>query len=481
MQNKLFTFLGLLFCFMASAQVDTTEVVVDSVDVDLVEVDLADIDTTDVVTGDNIVTNASALKLLFQKMYQLEQEKKGKVNIVHIGDSHIQADLMTGLIRKKLQGRFGNAGCGFTFPHRLARTNGGHYVRFSSNASWDSRRNIYSPEEGMNVGLSGIALKTRENFVVELNVRDSSYDFNTIKVITPKNRPAFDLATSSKTIVLESKVPKKITHRIKSGEVLGSIANKYDISITQLKKANGLKNDNIRAGKTLKIPTGQMQKKEIKRSEFIPLNLQSDALTNFYHSDAALSKIYLLPNKSYKDYTLSGLVLEKDDAGIIYHSIGVNGAKCSDYNKFPLFFEQLPALQPDLVVISLGTNESFDKMGAEAYKEQLNTFINNVKAKNPDTAILVMTPPPSMFKRRYPNTFAADYAKQIAMQETEKGYATWDMFSEMGGLFSVNKNAARGLVSGDKVHYSKKGYEKQGRLFTEAFLKAYDNFKQNRD
>ena len=474
MHNKLYTFFLLLLCFSATAQIDSTDVDIDSVFVDMVS-----IDTTEIVTGNNIITNTSAMKLFFYKLQQLDKEKKGRVNIVHIGDSHIQADLMTGFIRKKLQERFGNAGNGFTFPHSLAKTNGGHYVRFNSNASWQSRRNIYAPEDGMNVGLSGIALKTRENFVIELNVRDSSYDFNTIKLITPKNKPAFDVATSSKTIVLESTVPKKITHKIKNGEVLGSIANKYDISITQLKKANGLKGDNIRAGRTLKIPTAQMQKKEVKRSEFIPLQLTTDTFTNNYHSDTALDKMYLLPNKDYKEYTLSGLILEKDDPGVIYHSIGVNGAKCSDYNKYPLFFEQLPALQPDLVIISLGTNESFDKMGGAAFKDQLNTFIENVKAKNPDAAILVMTPPPSLFRRKYPNTFAADYAKGILGQEVEKNYATWDLYSQMGGLFSVNRNAARGLMSTDRVHYSKDGYEKQGKLFSEAFLNAYDNFNLN--
>ncbi|MFD2601145.1 LysM peptidoglycan-binding domain-containing protein [Flavobacterium suzhouense] len=474
MQNKLLAILFLLLCFSASAQVDTTEVEIDSVFAGYVN-----IDTTEIVSGDNIITNTSALKLVFMKLYQMEKEKKGHVNIVHVGDSHIQADLMTGVIRKNLQERFGNAGCGFSFPYKLARTNGGRYVGFSSNASWQSRRNIYSQEAGMNVGLSGIALKTREDFVLALNVRDSSYDFNTIKVITPGNKPYFDLATSSKTIVLESTVPKKITHRIKSGEVLGSIANKYDVSIAQIKKANGLKSDNIRAGKILKIPTSQMQKKQVKRSEFIPLALTTEAKASLYHSDAQLDKIYLLPAKGPVEYTLSGVSLEKDDAGLLYHSIGVNGAKCSDYNKYPLFFDQLPALSPDLVIISLGTNESFDKMNGDAYKTQLNTFIANVKEKNPDAAILVMTPPPSLFKRKYPNMFVADYAKKILVEETEKNYATWDLFSEMGGLFSVNRNAAKGLMSTDRVHYSKDGYEKQGRLFSEAFLNAYDNFKLN--
>lgn len=475
MRNKL---LLIVLCLMwgigVNAQ-DTTYVMVDSVAVDEVAVD-----TTELVVENNILTNTSSLGLFFEKLYLLEQQKAGKVSIVHIGDSHIQADLFTGVIRKKLQERFGNAGCGFTFPHSLAKTNGSHYIRYNSNASWQSRRNISVPN-GMQVGLSGIALSTTGNFAVDLNVRDSAYTFNTIKIITPGNAPSFDLATSSKTIVLESTVPKKIAHKIKSGEVLGSIANKYGVTITQIKKLNGLKSNNIRAGRTLNIPTGDMEKKEVKRSEFIPLSQNRDAISHYYYSEQPLSKIYLLPSKSENKFTLSGLVLEKDSAGVLYHSIGVNGAKASDYNKYPLFFEQLPALKPDLVVISLGTNESFDKMTSVAYMEQMNTFIANVKSKNPDAMVLVMTPPPSLFKRRYPNTFAADYAKNILMQETDKAYATWDMFSAMGGLFDVNRNYARGLMASDRVHYSKKGYEKQGELFTEALLKAYDNFKMNRN
>jgi LysM repeat protein/lysophospholipase L1-like esterase len=470
MRNKLlYIMLWVMFCAAASGQ-DTAVVVIDSIALQ---------DEGELVVGDNIITNTSALKLFFEKLYYLDTQKAGKVNIVHIGDSHIQADLFTGVIRKTLQERFGNGGCGFTFPHNLAKTNGGHYVRYNSNVSWNSRRNIHEPS-GTIVGLSGIGLYTEKDFAVEVNVRDSAYDFNTIKIITPGNKPMFDVATSKKTIVLESTVPKKITHRIKSGEVLGSIADKYGVGVTAIKRLNGLKSDNIRAGKTLRIPTNEMEAKQVKRSEFIPLKLTADDVCNYYHSDEPLSKIYLLPGQKSTSYNLNGLVFEKDDAGLIYHSIGVNGAKASDYNKYPLFFEQLPALKPDLIVVSLGTNESFDKMSNEDYMAQLNQFLANIKVKNPEAAILIMTPPPSLFKRRYPNTFAAGYAKNILMQEIEKNYASWDLYSELGGLFSVNRNSAKGLVSADKVHYSKAGYEKQGEMFSEAFMKAYDNFITNR-
>ncbi|AXG73103.1 LysM peptidoglycan-binding domain-containing protein [Flavobacterium arcticum] len=471
MLNKLLSIFFSIVCASTCAQVDTTEVVIDSIV----------IDTVAIAPVGNSITNDTVMKAFFEKLKVLEEQKSGKINIVHIGDSHIQADIISGRIRKNLQERFGNAGVGFSFPHRLARTNGSSYIKYNSNATWANRRNIYPVEEGIVVGLSGIAFTTTDDFVIEAQVRDTGYTFNTIKIITPYNAPLFDIATSSKTIVLESSVPKKITHKIKSGEALSIIAQKYGTTVSAIKKLNGLRSNNIRAGKTLQIPTGEMEKQEIKRSEFIPLPIATDSLSHYYHSEEVLSKIYLLPNKEAKAYNLNGLILEKDTPGIIYHSIGVNGAKTVDYNKYPLFFEQLQALSPDLVIVSLGTNESFDKMEVAEYIAQLNIFIENIRAKNPKACILIMTPPPSLFKRKYPNTFVAAYAENILMQEIDKNYATWDMFSELGGLYDVNKNAAKGWMSSDRVHYSVQGYEKQGVLFTEALINAYNNFKNNRE
>jgi membrane-bound lytic murein transglycosylase D len=46
---------------------------------------------------------------------------------------------------------------------------------------------------------------------------------------------------------------KVVTHKIRSGESLGSIANKYNTTIVNLRKWNNIKGNNIQAGKTLKI------------------------------------------------------------------------------------------------------------------------------------------------------------------------------------------------------------------------------------
>ncbi|MDO5395880.1 MAG: transglycosylase SLT domain-containing protein [Bacteroidales bacterium] len=61
-----------------------------------------------------------------------------------------------------------------------------------------------------------------------------------------------------------AKASKPVTHNIKSGENLSKIADKYGITVDQLKKANNLKNDNIRAGQTLNIPAKAKSTKKSK-------------------------------------------------------------------------------------------------------------------------------------------------------------------------------------------------------------------------
>ena len=51
-----------------------------------------------------------------------------------------------------------------------------------------------------------------------------------------------------------SKSAKAKTHKVRSGESLGVIAEKYGTTAAAIRRANGIKGDNIKAGQTLKIP-----------------------------------------------------------------------------------------------------------------------------------------------------------------------------------------------------------------------------------
>ena len=466
--NKQWFFAIIVLLFSSNNQAQITDSIFVQKD------SLVIMDTIPEIVPENLVGNPKAIAVFFQKLINLQKSKSGKINIVHIGDSHIQADLMTNITRKNLQSYFGNAGRGLLFPHSLAKTNGTWDVKFSSNANWSSYRNV-SPVNGTFVGLSGIALTSKtKDFYIQMTVKDSTNFFNTIKFVTPYNQDLFSVSTEKRIIATEVKVPKKINHKIKRGEVISKIADKYNVSISEIKKANGLKSNNIRAGKTLRIPTSEMEIKTAEKSEFIPLTMFSETSLHLYKSENQLDKIFIVPNKTQNEFVLNGIILENNNAGILYHNIGVNGAKFSDYNKYPLFFEQLKSLNPDLVIVSLGTNESFDKMKSEDYMVQLDLFLQNIKNQNPETSFLIATPPPSYFERKFPNIFVADYAQKISNLSVEKNYAFWDMYSQLGGLYGVDRNYRKGLMANDKVHYSKQGYEFQGNLLYEAILKAYN-------
>ena len=450
------------------------------VPIDSVEVEVPVIDSIEVTFTGNDIHNPTALIAFYEKIYQLEQSKSGKINIVHIGDSHIQADLFTAKIRAQFQRVYGNGGFGFTFPYSVAKTNNSAPIRYSASGNFQSFRNLYA-DANRPVGISGFSMETTsKDFAIQLNVKDAQYYFTKLKVITPQNVNLFDVSISNKNIVIERKVPKKITHKVKPGEVLGGIANRYNVSLKALKKANGLKSDMIRDGKILTIPTKGTQSKTTKKTEYIPIDLQSTPFSNDYSSEKPLDKIALVPNQEINEFALNGLVLENDNSGVVYHCIGVNGAKASDYNKFPLFYDQLPALNPDLVIISLGTNESFDKQSGEQYYEHLDKMIVSIKEKNPQTAVLVMTSPPSILHRKYTNTFIEDYSAKIKEKSIEKQYAVWDLLYILGGNKAIYRNAAKGYMARDKVHYSKAGYEKQAELFFEAFVQSYELFKSTK-
>lgn len=470
----------LLFTTIGFSQIDTLKVEEDTVSVA--------IDSARFEAFGNVILNEKALASVFEKLYDLEQNQNRKVRIVHIGDSHIQADLFTAKIRRRMQQVFGNAGFGFTFPYSLAGTNNSAPIRFTGSGGFSATRNLYA-DISKPVGLSGISFEPKQkSFHIDLLVKDAQFDFTKLKVISPKNQNMFNVAFAKKSISTQEKVavvtPATSSHKIKPGEVLGGIADKYNISLKQLKAANGLKSDNIRDGKILKIPGGKSVTtyKTVTSVKYIyePILLENTPISNNYTATTPIDKITIIGNQEVNDFALNGLVLENDKAGITYSSIGVNGAKASDYNKFPLFFEQLPALEADLYVISLGTNESFDKQDIATYFGNLKTMIDGIKQKCPEASILVTTSPPSVLHRKYKNIYIEKYAEKIIEMAASENYAAWNLLDVFGGNKNININSRMGLMAKDKVHYSNAGYEKQGELFFDAFIQSYELFKSEK-
>ena len=72
-----------------------------------------------------------------------------------------------------------------------------------------------------------------------------------------------NLSTNTLSVGQILKIPTKIVdigdtelYQVKSGDTLYSIANKYNISINELKTINNLSNDNLAVGQLLNVPSG---------------------------------------------------------------------------------------------------------------------------------------------------------------------------------------------------------------------------------
>lgn len=450
--------------------------------------------------------NTELLNDFFKKLYNLELQKNGKINIVHIGDSHIQADFMTNVIRQSLQNRFGNAGYGFTFPYSLAKTNGTGIIKYESDENWSNSK-LLTPISDSPIGLGGINLNTISPvFQIHLSA-SNAYQFNTIKLVYPGKKPPFGLAQLCSVKVktsdpnpntqptIKQQTKGKMTYRhhtVKKGETIYQISKKYNITPTDLKKANKLSSNNLLVGKKLVIPqyvtasknlkkTTTTLKKEntekqltIKKTDNIFTVTHTPYMSTFT-CDNLLKDTYIIPVNDLPSYDLNGIVLEKNTPGIIYHSIGINGAKISDYNKYNLFFNQLSCLHPDLIIVSLGTNESFGNVSSTAYIKQVLLFIANIKEGNPDAKILFTTPSPSLLKKKKLNKYIQDYSTELL---SLNNCTVWDCLSRMGGIKAPVSSQSNTLMAKDKVHYTREGYEMQGNLFVSDFLEAYEKYKQ---
>src|SRR6267378_7554668 len=95
---------------------------------------------------DNRIRNVVSLSDFYEKLYRLRKGENLQVRIIHIGDSHIQADFLSGVLRQNFQHTFGNAGRGLIFPGRVARTNEPSNFFTSSGSLWEVKRIVF-PEQ----------------------------------------------------------------------------------------------------------------------------------------------------------------------------------------------------------------------------------------------------------------------------------------------------------------------------------------------
>ena len=170
---------------------------------------------------------------------------------------------------------------------------------------------------------------------------------------------------------------------------------------------------------------------------------------------------------------------------VSYTDMGVNGATSLTFTH-PERIADIVALQPELLILSFGTNESHNRSyNANTHYYQIDELVRLLKENLPDVPILLTAPPgsyESFRQRRRRVTYAVNPRTATAVATIRKyakdhGLLVWDMYDVVGGKNRACQNwtGAR-LMRPDHVHYLPEGYVLQGNLLYEALIKAYNQY-----
>lgn len=389
---------------------------------------------------DSSARSYAPLEDFFAVLDSLQAGKDTVITVVQLGDSHIQAGHYSGRVMRLLQQQFGNAGRGWIAPFKLSRTNEPDDYFISSVAKeWIAGRCIQTNKKAP-VGPGGIGIQSASpsiNFDVMMAPNNGAgYSFNQAVLYRGEKAmpmlPAGKLKDSIRTVLgVEPVAP-------------GVLADTFHISCL----------------------TDTLQLHSTRRKQGTDNLLPASSFRNVYY----------------------GFNLTNGNPGILYHSIGVNGAMFVNYTD-ENYVRQLALLNPSLLIISLGTNETFGRrFNRSEFMGQIEAFVSLVKKQMPHTAILLTTPP-ECYKRvtvnkkrtyvRNENTERA--AKAIRDVADREGLACWDLFAATGGKNSSAEWRRKGLMGRDRVHFTKEGYQEQGILLYRALMQTYNRYITDND
>lgn len=188
----------------------------------------------------------------------------------------------------------------------------------------------------------------------------------------------------------------------------------------------------------------------------------------------------------------------KTGNGIEFQFIGSNGATSSRFLT-DSYMNRFAAFSPDLIILSLGTNEAHG-MGyrEDLHTQQLDKFFKRLNEACPNAAIVLTTPPGDYLTTSYvtrirasrkskhyvrrvrytsrPNPMSSRCAELICNYGKEHGMAVWDLYTIAGGEQTAQRNwvTAR-LMRADRIHFEPAGYKIHGRLLGNALATALCN------
>ena len=363
----------------------------------------------------SIEDESGAMAHFYAALARTAAREPGAVTrIVHFGDSPVTGDLITGGARRRLQALYGDAGHGWVLPQRPWEWYNHVGVELDG-AGWAMKSPLFGSAKDGRCGLAGVAFRA---------ARGAS-----TKIATPRGGP-------------NGAVSDFVVHylgRPGGGTLLASVDGAPPIEIgTAAASASP-------ATREIHVPDG-------------PHSLS-------------------LSPKGDGEVALYGVALEREEPGVVYDSIGANGATThflslldpSDWQA------ELRLRRPDLVVLNYGTNESgYVGLSMDKLQRDVEGLVARVRAAAPQASVLVMAPMDRGARGEDGSlTTMATIPKIVEAERAAAkaaGAAFFDTYSAMGGAGTMARWYEREnrLVSGDLTHPTGMGADIVSRLLVDA-------------
>ncbi|HTL80854.1 MAG TPA: LysM peptidoglycan-binding domain-containing protein [Bacteroidia bacterium] len=344
-----------------------------------------------------------------------------KLAIVHLGDSHLQSDIYPARIRKNLQKLKGDGGRGLVFPYSTAKTYSSIEYKSTHTGDWTYGKSLILPPKlplGV-IGMTSNTVTANASFTLTFDsIVPATYD--KLRIYCKKSTASYDLQ-----ITTDSQIIKLVVD-----STPGDSLPYYDVAVKPI-------------GKSISIQTIKSNDKETNL-EFYGMSMETSTNT-----------------------------------GVILHNCGVGGAKYESILYEDLFDEQIPTLDPDLVIIDFGTNNYIYE---DSLHPDLDTIVNNVidkVRKDCPNASIILTSTQDMVRKGHDMVCGekfSDLMRNIA-RKRKCGFFDWYWIS--GGRAKMNMWIDKGYAQPDGIHLGIKGYKLKGDLFTNAVLNTFQWMDQN--